>query len=104
MTTATPSPWPRYQPPHRHLADEQIRADGAELPAILKHPLVPANDPELVTTDAQLAALLHRLRDEGRFAYDTEFIGEPTHYRVDPAGITRVAGRDCCSVCRRSGG
>ena len=80
MTTATPSPWPRYQPPHRHLADEQIRADGAELPAILKHPLVPANDPELVTTDAQLAALLHRLRDEGRFAYDTEFIGEQTFH------------------------
>ena len=42
--------------------------------------MIPANAPELVTTPDQLAALLKHLRAEGRFAYDSEFIGELTYH------------------------
>lgn len=44
--------------------------------AVPDHPLICKDDPELVTTDEGVRELVRRLRDAGRFAYDTEFIGE----------------------------
>lgn len=50
------------------------------MPVVLDHALVPGGEPVMVTTDAGLSALLGALREAGRFAYDTEFIGEQTFY------------------------
>ncbi|MDB5295940.1 MAG: Rnd: ribonuclease, partial [Phycisphaerales bacterium] len=44
------------------------------------HPLVPRGPAALVTTDADLAALIGRLRAAGVFAYDSEFIGELSYH------------------------
>jgi ribonuclease D len=42
-------------------------------------PLIPRNEADLVTTQAELLELLDRLRAAGSFAYDSEFIGELTY-------------------------
>ncbi len=55
--------------PHDHAA-----------PQVMEHPLVPAGDPVLVTTQNELDRLVQRLRAAERFAYDTEFIGEETYH------------------------
>ena len=58
-------------------------ADGAELPPILDHPLVPTNRPNIITDDEGLAALVSELREAGHkegFGYDSEFIGEHTYF------------------------
>lgn len=44
------------------------------------HPLVPKGPAALVTTDEGLRELIENLRAEGRFAYDSEFIGELTYF------------------------
>jgi len=44
------------------------------------HPLIPSSQHELVTTQAGLTALLDHLRAAGRFAYDSEFIGEMSYH------------------------
>src|SRR5882724_7491277 len=43
------------------------------------HPLIPAGDAEIISTQAQLIGLIAELRSAGRFAYDSEFIGELTY-------------------------
>jgi ribonuclease D len=47
---------------------------------VLEHALVPAGDPELITTRDGLARLLDKLRAAGRFGYDSEFIGEQSYH------------------------
>lgn len=56
-----------------HLAD----SPQDEIPELA---LVHRGEPALVTTDADLAALLDVLRTDGLFAYDTEFIGEQSYF------------------------
>ena len=67
-----------YRPPHRMRNHAAAHADAAaaEVPVILDHPQVPANAPDLIADQPALDALVNTLRDAGRFAYDTEFIGE----------------------------
>ncbi len=43
------------------------------------HPMVCADPPELITDAAALAELVDHLRAAGRYAFDTEFIGELTY-------------------------
>jgi ribonuclease D len=67
---------------HRARSHHSAHADGShETDVIIEyHPLVPQGGAELVSDDAQLAALIGHLREAGRFAYDSEFIGELTYF------------------------
>lgn len=53
-----------------HQANDAVAAD---------HPLMIADDPTLITTQSDLDALGAELKRVGRFAYDTEFIGEGSY-------------------------
>src|SRR5690606_8705997 len=59
-------------------AHENAQADAAP-PALIEHPLVPARRATLVERQAELDAILVELRQAGRFAYDSEFIGEQSY-------------------------
>ncbi len=65
---------------HRARSHESAHADqplpDAKIP---QHPLIPRNIAELVDTQEGLNALIAELRAAGRFAYDSEFIGELTY-------------------------
>ena len=59
------------------------------------HPLVTHAPPDLITTGRQLEELIEHLRSAGRFAYDSEFIGELTYFPklclIQTATAQRVA-------------
>ncbi len=75
------APWPNYRSPHRRRADREAHAGGeVTLPPVLDHPLVPAGPPDVVDTPEAFATLIDKLRDETRFGFDTEFIGEETFF------------------------
>ena len=65
---------------HRARSHESAHAEGP-LPEtkIPQHPLIPRNAAELVATQEGLKAAIDELRAAGRFAYDSEFIGELTY-------------------------
>jgi ribonuclease D len=65
---------------HRARSHESAHADDS-LPEtkIPQHPLIPRNAADLVATQDGLASLIAELRAAGRFAYDSEFIGELTY-------------------------
>jgi ribonuclease D len=67
---------------HRDRAHSAAHDDPPEPPQdpSSAHPLVPRGPAPLVTTQADLAALLVRLRTAGAFAYDSEFIGELSYH------------------------
>ena len=94
-TMRKPGGWSDYRSRHRQRADREAHADGAAAPPVLDHPLVPAGPATLVEDQPALLALIDELRAAGRFAYDTEFIGESTfHLRfcvVQVATAERVA-------------
>lgn len=48
--------------------------------AIPELPLVPRNQPALLSSNGEVEELIAHLRAEGRFAYDSEFIGELTYH------------------------
>ena len=50
------------------------------MPAVVEHPLVPQGEVEMVQSAAAMEECLAALRAAGRFAFDTEFIGEETYY------------------------
>jgi ribonuclease D len=65
---------------HRARSHESAHAeDSAPETKIPQHPLIPHNTADLVTTQVGLDALIADLRAAGRFAYDSEFIGELTY-------------------------
>jgi ribonuclease D len=61
----------------------------------VEHPLVTHAAPEFVDRDEALLELLQHLRAQGRFAYDSEFIGELTYFPklclIQVASSQRVA-------------
>lgn len=59
-----------------HAEDHEPHADGA---APSSHPLVCHSPPVFIDTADSLTELIHHLRETGRFAYDSEFIGERTY-------------------------
>jgi ribonuclease D len=77
------SRWGSYRGRKRSESHRQAHEDAAavgDLPPILDHPLVPQGEPELITSQAAFDDLVASLRNQGRFGYDTEFIGEHTSY------------------------
>ncbi|MCZ6836642.1 MAG: HRDC domain-containing protein [Planctomycetota bacterium] len=67
---------------HRMRSHETSQAEAElEAPAeIPEHPLIPAGEPEIIDTNEALDSMLDHVRSMGRFAYDTEFIGELSYY------------------------
>src|SRR5687767_6379451 len=55
-------------------------AEGSPAAAIPDHPLIPKGPVRLVDSADALAELLGELRRAGRFAYDSEFIGEMSYH------------------------
>ena len=79
----SPKAWLGYRSKHRQRSHDQAHADQQDLappPLLIEHPRVPAGEPELITTQPQLDALLETLRHAGEVAYDTEFIGEQSYF------------------------
>lgn len=81
---------------HRSSSHDLAHAQApAPLSAIPAHPLVPREEAAVVTTDEQLTELIEHLRSAGRFAYDSEFIGEMTYVPklcvIQVASAQRVA-------------
>ena len=87
MSTAGKN-WPQVRGgrgKHRRAADAEAHGGSAEVPRVIEHPLVPgggdgADEVEMVDSPEQLGALVAELREAGRFAFDTEFIGEDSYY------------------------
>jgi ribonuclease D len=77
-----PSKWRHYRSPHRMRSHREAHAPGQDEspPPILEHPLVPANEPQLLATRNELDQLIRDLRAAGQFGYDSEFIGEHSYY------------------------
>jgi ribonuclease D len=62
-------------------AMHHAEAHADEAPAaskVMVNPFVPQGDPELIDSRAGLDIFMAHVREEGSFAYDTEFIGEET--------------------------
>ena len=79
----SPQAWAGYRSRHRQRSHDEAHAEQEDLsapPLLIEHDRVPAGEPELVTTQPRLDALLGTLRDAGEVAYDTEFIGEQTYF------------------------
>ncbi len=94
-TTRPSSKWRQYRPPHRRRNHEQAHAEEDSVAApIPDHHLIPGNEPDIVDSNAGVAALIEELTAVGRFAYDSEFIGEFSYFPkicvVQVATATRV--------------
>jgi ribonuclease D len=62
-----------------HESAHQDGATGGNHPAPPDHPLIPRGDAVMVATPEAFSSLIADLRAAGRFAYDSEFIGELTY-------------------------
>ncbi len=93
------NPMKRYRPMR---ADYRARshhsahdANPAHVAPPPEHPLIPQGEAEMITEPAALADLVAHLRAAGRFAYDSEFIGELTYIPklcvIQVASATRLA-------------
>ena len=72
-----------YRSRHRAQSHASAHADdehSAPPPKTIDHPLVARGQADLITDDARVRELLDHVRQEGRFAYDSEFIGELTYH------------------------
>ena len=66
---------------HRSAAHASAHADDtADLPPLPDHLSVPIGNPILVQSDDELTEMISAVRAAGRFAYDSEFIGESTYH------------------------
>src|SRR3954467_10730707 len=70
---------PRHD--YRARSHESAHAQDEGKPVVIADlPLVPRNQPGLLGTQGEVEELIEHLRAEGRFAYDSEFIGELTYH------------------------
>ena len=70
-----------YRSAHRARSHASAHAEPHDtvLGPAIEHPLVPAGAPQVIADTSALASLVDQLRRAGRFAYDSEFIGELTY-------------------------
>lgn len=79
MSSINPSP--RFSRGNRRRANHhRAVAEGGSARHVPAHPLIPTAPPEWIDTQRGLDELLDHVREVGRFAYDTEFIGEATYF------------------------
>lgn len=73
--------WQAHRSRHRAQQDSDAHAEKGPFvpPAVIDHPRVPADEPDLITGQAALLALIADFRAAGSFGFDTEFIGENTY-------------------------
>jgi ribonuclease D len=71
---------PSYRTRKRAQSHLDAMGEDGDHQEIPDDPLIPAGEPELITSSEGLAAFLEHARESGRFAYDTEFIGELTYF------------------------
>ena len=84
-----------YRPSQFRTRNHQsAHADGTDeaVAAVAEHPQVPQGAPALIDQPDAFSALLDHLRSAGRFAYDSEFIGELTY--VPKLCLIQVATAD----------
>lgn len=62
-----------------HHEDAHGEPESVDTGSIMDSPMICRTPPVLIDTQADLLALLNRLRAVGTFAYDSEFIGESTY-------------------------
>jgi ribonuclease D len=67
---------------HRARQHESAHAEASNHPPekVIDHPLVPRGQGELIVSQAALDEFISHLRAAGRFAYDSEFIGELSYH------------------------
>lgn len=71
---------PHFRSRHRDANHALAHADAAgSATPIPDHPLICPQGPELIASASSLQQLLEHLREQGVFAYDSEFIGEMTY-------------------------
>ncbi|MBI1368746.1 MAG: hypothetical protein GC162_08860 [Planctomycetes bacterium] len=70
----------RHRPSRRARSHHAAAGDAHHAVAIPDHPLIPQGDAQWIDTAADLAEFIAHVRQLGRFAYDTEFIGELSYY------------------------
>jgi ribonuclease D len=99
MENASSSPgnsFARSRAGHRARSHHSAHADGLhDADTVIEdHPLVPKGAAEVVADDSALAAMIAHLRQAGKFAYDSEFIGELTYFPklclIQVASTTRI--------------
>lgn len=91
-----PSQRRNYRSFHRAQAHASAHSDDAAGGEVLQHRLVPRNKPALVATADALTKLVAELRAAGRFAYDSEFIGELSY--IPKLCLIQVATVDAVSL------
>lgn len=64
----------------RDRQDVEHHEEGETPPPVLSHPLVYPGEPTWVDSDEGVEKLAARLRQDGSFVFDTEFIGEDAYY------------------------
>ena len=70
--------------------------DNGQQLAVPEMELVHSGEPVLVSTDEQLARLIATLRDDGSFAYDSEFISEKSYF--PQLCLVQVASRSALAL------
>jgi ribonuclease D len=67
---------------HRAQSHASAHAEDEQPPPhkLIDHPMVAHGQADLITDDGRVRELLDHVRQEGRFAYDSEFIGELTYH------------------------
>jgi ribonuclease D len=77
--TESPRKKTDFRSRHRAASHALAHANAAAAVPIPEHPLICRDKPTQIETDAALRELIDHLRDQGVFAYDSEFIGELTY-------------------------
>ena len=65
---------------HRQQSHNQSHAQSTIIPVLQGNPLVPTDDAQWIDEQSPFLELCDELRENGIFAFDTEFIGEDSYY------------------------
>ena len=65
---------------HRQQSHNQSHAEANSTPVLQGNPLVPTDDARWIENTSDFLQLCDELKENGIFAFDTEFIGEDSYY------------------------